>query len=204
MKTITVKNLTIQFDSVSADPLQQAKDTIELINLELSRSGLMTCPQIMNLKIDPADVSVSCNWTHNNGLVDFMDEKKTIRQIKRSLIGRIKSLISPHLWESGYSPFDPERKEPRKGTMVFAFKEKRVKNLDGDVENSPCRYLRGSNMTQCFQGFYSEGLILDVAGGGVEVLPFSWISAEELILLEEWTRKNLDKEIALIKKSEKT
>ena len=57
MKTITIKNLSIQFDGNSTDsPLKQAQEALELINITLQREPYGLGAQILSSGLDNSDV----------------------------------------------------------------------------------------------------------------------------------------------------
>jgi len=101
---------------------------------------------------------------------------KIIQQLKRQVIGSIKTRIAPHLWRSQYE-----------GTMVFVFPQttrSETRNM-GRVFNE--------DLT-CLQGFYSDGTI-DAHGGGCMCTPFEAYCLEDLLKIEKWLARNLAREL---------
>lgn len=61
-KTISIKNLVIQFDAKDNDAaLSQAHDVIDLINKTLQEANLECQPQIMSSHIDHSDLESDDN-----------------------------------------------------------------------------------------------------------------------------------------------
>jgi hypothetical protein len=58
MKTITIKNLVIQVDGKGENPVQEAQEAIDAINLALQREPYGLGAQIMSSSIDADDVTV--------------------------------------------------------------------------------------------------------------------------------------------------
>lgn len=56
MKVITVKNLTLQFDSKGGDAKEEAQQVIDLINKIVGMSELDSSPQIMSSGLDSSDI----------------------------------------------------------------------------------------------------------------------------------------------------
>lgn len=56
MKVITIKNLTLQFDSKGGDPKEEAQQVIDLINKIVGMSELESSPQIMSSGLDNSDI----------------------------------------------------------------------------------------------------------------------------------------------------
>jgi len=63
MKTITIKNLIIQFEGniANVDPVLDSQETIDLINKILQEANLTSQPQIMSSGLDSSDVEVENN-----------------------------------------------------------------------------------------------------------------------------------------------
>ena len=58
MKTLTIKNLTIQVDGRGKNPLKEALEALDLINLALQNEPSGLGAQILVSGIDSSDVSV--------------------------------------------------------------------------------------------------------------------------------------------------
>lgn len=58
LKTITIKNLTIQFDGKGENPLAEAHEVIDLINKIVGMSELESQPQIFSGAVDNSDIEI--------------------------------------------------------------------------------------------------------------------------------------------------
>lgn len=101
---------------------------------------------------------------------------KVISNLKRQIIKNLKGLVTPHVWQSGYV-----------GVKLFTFAP-----ISGRDTRSMGRVFN-QDLT-CCQGFYTEGII-DAVGGGCACYPFESFCLEDLIAIERWVSKNLQKEV---------
>jgi hypothetical protein len=102
---------------------------------------------------------------------------KIIQQLKSQVIRSLKERLAPHLWLSGYQ-----------GTMVFSFVQ-----TTRQEHRSMGKRAFNQELT-VLQGFYSDGTF-DAVGGGMMCTPFESYCIEDLLLIEKWMARNLQKEV---------
>jgi hypothetical protein len=106
-----------------------------------------------------------------------------IKDLKRQVIKSIKAKVTPHMWNSGYLDDTQEKKYMR----IFSFAD-----VHGSGNRSMGRVFNGE--LTCLQGFYEHGTI-DACGGGCACVPFEGYCLEDLLAIEKWLDKNMDKEV---------
>lgn len=111
-----------------------------------------------------------------------------IRSTKRQVINRIKQLVAPRLHDSGYvkQPFSGfgcvrlctfgTRKDDR-----YIFPQPITLNVRGLVSFDEA--------DESIEGFTEDGIITDAYGGGLLTRSYDTIALEDLIKIEEATRK---------------
>lgn len=101
-----------------------------------------------------------------------------IASLRRQAIKRIRSMVSPRMWESGYRDGRIGKSVPLKvWSQCESFKERKV----------------GGYVLESYMGLTLNGVITDVFVGLV-VTPFSALPVEDLIKLEKLLAKFFSKE----------
>ena len=132
-----------------------------------------------------------------------------IKSLKRQIIKNLKKMLAPHLWDSSYV----DDAEEGKRLKVFAVV---TEDFTVNVMDNPfsiTRKLRPKNITlgrlqgqlyhfhfndEGIKVFYREGVI-DHNGFGAALHEFDSFCLEDLILIEQWMTKHLQREVELRK-----
>lgn len=107
-----------------------------------------------------------------------------IASFKRQVIGNLKRMIQPHLWECGYGHTENDKWVALK---IFAFAP-----LNGRDTRSMGKTL-DEDLT-VLGGFFERGT-MDAFGGGCACKAFEDYCLEDLLSIEKWVAKNLQKEV---------
>lgn len=110
------------------------------------------------------------------------------RKERQAFITRIKKLIKPFLWESGYVHRENRGANgPRRKLKLWVPRDKK-----GNITNKEY-VLPNAFIIEQMLGFSEEGVIVDQYAGGLTTLYFDSLPIEDMFRLENWMIRMLPK-----------
>ncbi len=115
------------------------------------------------------------------------NQSKQIAHRRRAILREIRTMIEPHLWESGYR----KALDPSKGFLGGSRSLRLWIPRDRKGEIVHRDWALGGYVLETIQGVTEDGAIVDGAGGGLVSERWEGIPVEDLVKLQSWLRRKL-------------